>query len=166
MSFGWIWVLTICWSLLVCYWMLLGVAVTTTNRRHCGKLTNGSVGSYCNLQLPVIPNCINSIQHQESIIDWKHQLLLVIVFQIIWEVWGYCWITWTNWRETYTYSKWRQPKIMNIYYELEMQEYLLSGDRNITISKLIFEARGYTLDIKTQKKWKYSDKLCCGCELN
>ena len=56
---------------------------------------------------------------------------------------------------------------MNIHYEkLEIQEYLLSGDRNINISKLIFKARGNTLDIKTQKKWKYSDKLCSGCEVN
>ena len=51
---------------------------------------------------------------------------------------------------------------MNIHYEkLEIQEYLLSGDRNIIISKLIFKARG-----KTQKKWKYSDTLCSGCEVN
>ena len=64
-------------------------------------------------------------------------------------------------------EKRKQSKIMNIHYEkLEIQEYLLSGDRNINISKLIFKARGNTLDIKTQKKWKYSDKLCSGCEVN
>ena len=63
-------------------------------------------------------------------------------------------------------EKRKQNKIMNIPNEkLEMQEYLLSGDRNIKISKLIFKARGSTLDIKTQKKWKYSDKLCSGCEV-
>ena len=64
-------------------------------------------------------------------------------------------------------EKRKQSKIMNIHYEkLEIQEYLLSGDRNINISKLIFKARGNTLDIKTQKKWKYSDTLCSGCEVN
>ena len=56
---------------------------------------------------------------------------------------------------------------MNIHYEkLEIQEYLLSGDRNINISKLIFKARVNTLDIKTHKKWKYSHTLCSGCEVN
>ena len=36
-----------------------------------------------------------------------------------------------------------------------MQEYLADCDRNMDISKLIFEARGKTLDIKLHKKWKY-----------
>ena len=64
-------------------------------------------------------------------------------------------------------EKSKQTKIMNIPYDrLEMQEYLLNGDRNVKISRLIFKARGNTLDIKTQKKWKYTDKLCSGCEVN
>ena len=47
-----------------------------------------------------------------------------------------------------------------------MQEYLLEGNKNIQISKLIFKARGKTLDIKTYKKWKYDDDLCVGCGVN
>ena len=61
----------------------------------------------------------------------------------------------------------KQTKIMDIQYDkLEIQEYLLCGDRDMNISRLIFKARGLTLDIKTQKKWKYSDRLCSGCTLN
>ena len=61
-------------------------------------------------------------------------------------------------------EKSKQKKIMDIEYsKLEMQEYLLCGDRNTSISKFIFKARGCNLDIKTQKKWKYDDKLCSGC---
>ena len=44
---------------------------------------------------------------------------------------------------------------------------MLQADRDINLSRLIYKARGLTLDIKTQKKWKYfSDKLCSGCQLN
>ena len=65
-----------------------------------------------------------------------------------------------------TKEKCKQKKIMNIKYEkLEIQEYLLCGDRDNEISKLIFKARGLNLDIKTQKKWKYSDRLCSGCQI-
>ena len=32
-----------------------------------------------------------------------------------------------------------------------MQEYLSDGDRNVNVSKVIFKARGKTLDIKIQK---------------
>ena len=65
-----------------------------------------------------------------------------------------------------TKEKGKQKKILNIKYDkLEMQEYLLSGDRNSEISKLIFKARGLNLDIKTHKKWKYSDRLCIGCQV-
>jgi hypothetical protein len=61
----------------------------------------------------------------------------------------------------------KQTKIMDIHYDkLEIQEYLLCGDRDINISRLILKARGLTLDIKTQKKWIYSDRLCSGCTLN
>ena len=61
----------------------------------------------------------------------------------------------------------KQKKIKAIIYsKLEMQEYLVDGDRNNNISKVIYKARGMTLDIKTQKKWKYSDTLCSGCLVN
>ena len=33
------------------------------------------------------------------------------------------------------------------------------------ISKFIVKARSCTLDIKTQKSWKYEDKNCVGCGL-
>ena len=44
-----------------------------------------------------------------------------------------------------------------------MPEYLADGDRNNTVSKVIYKSRGRSLDIKLQKKWKYDDKLCTGC---
>ena len=47
-----------------------------------------------------------------------------------------------------------------------MQEYLLEGNRNTKLSKLIFKARGRNLDIKTHKKWRYEDKICVGCNRN
>ena len=40
-----------------------------------------------------------------------------------------------------------------------MQDYLAEGDRSIIVSKTIYKARGMTLDIKEQKKWKYEDIL-------
>ena len=50
-------------------------------------------------------------------------------------------------------EKIRQTKIMDLKYsKLEMQEYLLDGDRNSNISNRILKARGKTLDIKLQKK--------------
>ena len=45
-----------------------------------------------------------------------------------------------------------------------MQDYLVEGDRNILVSKTIYKARGMTLDIKLQKKWKYDDIQCEGCQ--
>ena len=42
----------------------------------------------------------------------------------------------------------------------------MEGNKNIQISKLIFKARGKTLDIKTYKKWKYDYDLCVGCGVN
>ena len=46
----------------------------------------------------------------------------------------------------------KQEKIRKIKYEkLEMQEYLAEGDRNNNVSKIIFKARGMTLDIKMHK---------------
>ena len=61
----------------------------------------------------------------------------------------------------------KQEKIKNIVYkELKMQDYLAEGDRNIVTSKIIFKARGQTLDIKSQKRWKYDDLQCEGCHQN
>ena len=63
-------------------------------------------------------------------------------------------------------EKEKQSKIMNIVYsKLEMQEYFTDGYCNKNLSKLIFKARSQTLDIKTQRKWKYADKICIGCRL-
>ena len=44
-----------------------------------------------------------------------------------------------------------------------MQAYLADGSRDTRLSKLIFKARGRTLDIKMDKRWKYDDTLCSGC---
>ena len=61
----------------------------------------------------------------------------------------------------------KQEKIKDILYsKLEMQEYLADGDRNINVSKIIYKARGSTLDIKLQKRWKYNDTICSGCKVN
>ena len=60
----------------------------------------------------------------------------------------------------------KQTKILDIQYKtLEMQEYLLEGNKSIEVSKFIFKARSKTLDIKMQRKWKYEDKLCTGCKV-
>jgi hypothetical protein len=47
-----------------------------------------------------------------------------------------------------------------------MQEYLANGDRNITVSRTIYRARGRTLHINLQKRWKCDDTLCTGCLVN
>ena len=61
----------------------------------------------------------------------------------------------------------KQEKIRSIVFnELKMQNYLSDGDRNIDVSKMIYKARGQTLDIKAQKRWKYEDVLCEGCHKN
>ena len=52
------------------------------------------------------------------------------------------------------------------YIELAIQEYLLDGNVNTKMSQLIFKARSMTLDIKMQKKWKFSDSTCVGCGVN
>ena len=58
----------------------------------------------------------------------------------------------------------KQSKITDIKYQkLEMQAYLADGSRDTRLSKLIFKARGRTLDIKMDKRWKYDDTLCSGC---
>ena len=59
----------------------------------------------------------------------------------------------------------KQEKIKNIQYkELKMQDYLADGDRKISVSKVIYKARGMSLDIKMQKRWKYEDIKCLGCQ--
>jgi hypothetical protein len=58
----------------------------------------------------------------------------------------------------------KQSKICDIKYNsLEIQEYFMKENKNTEISQVIFKLRGNTLDIKTQKKWKYEDDLCVGC---
>ena len=62
--------------------------------------------------------------------------------------------------------KLKQTKICDINYEkLEMEEYLLDGNKNTRTSKFIFKARSKTLDIKMQRGWKYKDKMCMGCQV-
>ena len=47
----------------------------------------------------------------------------------------------------------KQSKIANLKYSsLKMQEYLLEGNKNTYISRLIFKARGKNLDLKMHKK--------------
>ena len=58
----------------------------------------------------------------------------------------------------------KQSKIMNIQYsDLNIQEYLLEGNKNNELAKVIFKARAKCLELKTHKKWKYSDDICIGC---
>ena len=46
-------------------------------------------------------------------------------------------------------QKVKQDKIKDIFYsELKMQEYQADGDRNISVSRTIYRARGQTLNIK------------------
>ena len=62
-------------------------------------------------------------------------------------------------------EKGRQRKIGQLEYtKLSIQEYLLCGNKDTEISKLIFKARGKILDIKEHNKWKYKDDICVGCE--
>ena len=44
-----------------------------------------------------------------------------------------------------------------------MQEYLLDGNKNIELNKLIFNARGRILDIKAHKRCRFDDNLCVSC---
>jgi hypothetical protein len=54
----------------------------------------------------------------------------------------------------------KQTTISHILFDdLEMQSYLLDGNRNIEISKVMYKARSLTLNIKTQKSWKYEDDI-------
>ena len=57
----------------------------------------------------------------------------------------------------------KHRKIENITYKnLCIQEYLLDGNINSELAKLIYKARGRTLNINEHKKWKYSDNICVG----
>ena len=47
-----------------------------------------------------------------------------------------------------------------------MQEYLLEGNKNTRLSKLIFKARGRNLEIKMHKKLRYEDVISVGCGEN
>ena len=59
----------------------------------------------------------------------------------------------------------KHTKIEQVEYDkLEIQEYLLEGNMNTDLSKLIFKTRGKNLEIKAHKKWKYNDNICVGCE--
>ena len=61
----------------------------------------------------------------------------------------------------------KQSKMANLKYEsMEIQNYLVDGNKNTKLSKLIFKARLLTLDIKLQKKWKYEDTICVGCDVS
>ena len=61
----------------------------------------------------------------------------------------------------------KHTKMANLdYSDLCIQEYLLDGNSNTEISKIIFKARGRNLDIKEHKRWKYGDDLCLGCNEN
>ena len=61
-------------------------------------------------------------------------------------------------------EKQKQSKIATMKHKkLEIQEYFIDGNCNNKVAKLIFKARSQTLDIKTQRKWKYADLTCIGC---
>ena len=61
-------------------------------------------------------------------------------------------------------EKSKQSNILDLQYDkLEIQEYMTEGSRNKEIAKVIYKARGKSLDIKTHKKWKYNDLQCFGC---
>ena len=65
---------------------------------------------------------------------------------------------------SYLKEKVSKQNISHIKYDnLEIQEYLLDGNQNIKVAKLIFKARSMTLDLKMQKKWRYQDTTCIGC---
>ena len=44
-----------------------------------------------------------------------------------------------------------------------MQEYFVGGNCSREVAKLIFKSRSMSLDIKTNKRWKYADVLCVCC---
>ena len=62
-------------------------------------------------------------------------------------------------------EKQKQTKIAKIeHVKLQIQDYFIDGNCNIKLAKLIFKARSQTLDIKSQRKWKYADQTCIGCK--
>ena len=62
-------------------------------------------------------------------------------------------------------EKEKQTKIAHVQYDrLEIQDYMISGECSTKMSRIIFKARSQTLDVKTQRKWKYNDKACIGCK--
>ena len=68
---------------------------------------------------------------------------------------------------SYLLEKVSKQNISHIKYDnLEIQEYLLDGNQNIKLAKLIFKTRSMTLDLKMQKKWRYEDTTCIGCGVN
>ena len=61
----------------------------------------------------------------------------------------------------------KHTKIKDIEYkQLCIQEYLLEGNYNTELSKVMFKMRGKTLEIKEHKKWKYENVICVGCGKN
>ena len=64
-------------------------------------------------------------------------------------------------------EKEKQSKALNLEYKkLEIQEYFVEGNENTELANLIFKPRSIFLDIKLQKKWKYQDTMCVGCDKN
>ena len=62
-------------------------------------------------------------------------------------------------------EKLKQTKIAFMQYKkLEIQDYFIDGNCNKKVAKVIFKARSQTLDIKSQRKWKYADLTCIGCK--
>ena len=62
-------------------------------------------------------------------------------------------------------EKLKQTKIAKIEHDkLQIQDYFIDGNCNTKLAKLIFKARSQTLDIKSQRKWKYADQICIGCK--
>ena len=41
-----------------------------------------------------------------------------------------------------------------------------NGNKNIGLSKLVFKAKGRTLERKSKKRWKFDDYACVGCGKN
>ena len=60
----------------------------------------------------------------------------------------------------------KQSKISHIEYKnLKIQRYLFGENNDMEMAKFIFKARSKTLDIKSQRKWKYEDQNCVGCNV-
>ena len=58
----------------------------------------------------------------------------------------------------------KKVKTRDIHFSgLEMSIYLAENERTL-LSKLIFQIRSQTMDMKTWQPWKYRDKTCVKCE--